>query len=173
MKPDPEVERLIVGVTEKVISNKLEKEFEDAETYKSVIEQRYGSSDFSVITVKGWDKDSKLPVAGVVYPADFASALKTGKYVKITNLSGETSFIDFCVAMRQIFLYRFDPSFYKKVLEAIPLGKITAVRPPVTIVSPNKQDERKKLQNPQGYELHGGIMPKKSDQRDEEKKDGT
>ena len=88
VKATQEVDRLIVGVAEREIRKQLETELEDAESYQSVMSQINHDFDLSTILLRGTDRDTKRPVAGFVYPADFAEALKSGDYVKIMNGTG-------------------------------------------------------------------------------------
>ena len=82
---------------------------------KSSGSKMYHHFDIQRILLKGLDRDSGLPVAGIVYPADFADALKTEDRVNITNGTGGTNHIDLCTAMRQILLSRLNHDFYMLV----------------------------------------------------------
>ena len=82
-----------------MITDQLKEEFEDAKIHDQAISKMYHHFGIQRILLKGLDRDSGLPVAGVVYPADFADALKTGDHVKITNGTGGTNHIDLCTVM--------------------------------------------------------------------------
>ena len=101
--------------------------------------------DIQRILIKELDRNSGLPVAGIVYPADLADALKTGVHVMIINETVGTNTIVLCTAMRQIFLSRFNHDFHRLVQEGLNLGRMTDVRGGILVV-PGKQDEKKQQQ---------------------------
>lgn len=161
LKPRPEVDNLIVRITENVIREQLKREAEDAESYKSIVSQLQDNFNLSAVTIKGLDRDSKLPVAGFIYPVDFAGALQSGEYVRITNGKGCTNFIDLCTAIRQILLHKFNYNFYRQLQEAMSPGKITIVRSTFPKDSNNKQDKKVESQHlQQQRRLHGGFVYK-------------
>lgn len=172
-KPTPEVDMLIVRITESVIRDQLKRETEDAESYKSLLLELRGSFNLSAVTVKGWDRESKIPVAGLIYPADFASALQSGDYIKITNGSGGINYIDLCTVMRQILLYKFNYNFFKHVQDEMFPGKVKIVRSSVARDVPNKQDENGESQQlSRQHRLYWGTISGKNDKGDQDKKLG-
>ena len=130
--------------------------------------------DIQRILIKELDRNSGLPVAGIVYPADFAEALKTGDHVKITNGTGGTNHIDLCAAMRQILLSRFNHDFYRLVQEGLTPGRMTDVRGGILAVVPGKQDEKTQQQFTHSESMVKGVIPeKKDDRKDKEDKEGN
>ena len=174
VKPTPEVDKLIVAITYKVITDQLKEEFEDAKIYDKAISKMYHHFDIQRILLKGLDRDSGLPVAGIVYPADFAEALKTGDHVKITNGTGGTNHIDLCTVMRQILLSRFNHDFYRLVQEGLTSGRMTDVRGGILAVVPGKQDEKTQQQFTHSDSMGKGVIPeKKDDKKGKEDKEGN
>lgn len=130
--------------------------------------------DIQRILIKELDRNSGLPVAGIVYPADFAEALKTGDHVKITNGTGGTNHIDLCAAMRQILLSRFNHDFYRLVQEGLTPGKMTDVKGGILAVVPGKQDEKTQQQFTHSESMVKGVIPeKKDDKKGKEDKEGN
>ena len=173
IKATQEVDRLIVGVTEREIRKQLETALEAAESYQSVMSQIYHDFNLPTILLQGSDRDTKRPVAGFVYPADFAEALKSGDYVKIMNGTGGSNYIHLCTAMRQVFLTRFNYNFYKSVQETFRPAKITAIRRDTNHIASNKQDEKPEQQFTRAKTgMHGGILHK-DEKKNEEKREGN
>ena len=121
--------------------------------------------DIQRILIKELDRNSGLPVAGIVYPADFAEALKTGDHVKITSGTGGTNHIDLFTAMRQILLSRFNHDFYRLVQEGLTPGKMTDVRGGILAVVPGKQDEKTQQQFTHSESMVKGVIPEKKDDK--------
>ncbi len=173
VKPTQEVDRLIVRVTEREIRKQLKTELEAAESYQSVMSKINHDFDLSTILLQGSDRDTKRPVAGFVYPADFAEALKSGDYVKIMNGTGGSNYIHLCTAMRQIFLTRFNSVFYRSVQETFKPAKITAIRRDTNPIVSNKQDEKPEQQFTHTKTgIHGGVL-NKDEKKNEEKREGN
>lgn len=111
----PQVERLIEAVTSDVVNKKLDRDLHDAKNYQPVISSLQGYFNPASITMKGWDITTKLSCAGIIYPADFVEALKSGTNVKIIGECGHVHYIDICNALRQVFLSKFNQIFYKQM----------------------------------------------------------
>ena len=173
VKPTQEVDRLIVRVTEREIRKQLKTELEAAESYQSVMSKISHDFNLPTILLQGSDRDTKRPVAGFVYPADFAEALKSGDYVKIMNGTGGSNYIHLCTAMRQIFLTRFNSVFYRSVQETFKPAKITAIRRDTNPIVSNKQDEKPEQQFTHTKTgIHGGVL-NKDEKKNEEKREGN
>ena len=173
IKATQEVDRLIVRVTEREIRKQLKTELEAAESYQSVMSKISHDFNLPTILLQGSDRDTKRPVAGFVYPADFAEALKSGDYVKIMNGTGGSNYIHLCTAMRQVFLTRFNYNFYKSVQETFRPAKITAIRRDTNHIASNKEDEKPEQQFTRAKTgMHGGILHK-DEKKNEEKREGN
>lgn len=174
VKATQEVDRLIVRVTEREIRKQLETELEAAESYQSVMSKISHDFNLPTILLQGSDRDTKRPVAGFVYPADFAEALKSGDYVKIMNGTGGSNYIHLCTAMRQVFLTRFNYNFYKSVQEAFTPAKINIVRQETNPIVSNKQDEKSEQQSTHTKTgIHGGVLNRDDKKKNEEKREGN
>ena len=174
VKAAQEVDRLIVRITEREIRKQLETALEAAETYQSVMSQINHDFNLPTILLQGSDRDTKKPVAGYLYPADFAEALKSGDYVKIMNGTGGSNYIHLCTAMRQIFLTRFNSIFYRSVQETLTPAKITAIRRDTNPIAFNKQDEKPEQQfTHTKIGIHGGIFNRDDKKKNEEKREGN
>ena len=173
-KATQEVERLIVGVTEREIRKQLRTGLEDAGNYHSVMSEINHDFNLPTILLQGSDRDTKKPVAGFVYPADFAEALKSGDYVKIVNGTGGSNYIDLCTAMRQMFSNKFNSIFYRSVQGTLTPEKITAIRRETKPIASIKQDKKPEQQfTHTKIGMHGGFLNKDNVKKNEEEREGN